>query len=405
MATITEMLSDISDGMTISLDKDYNESVTVPKGLSVVFDLGGHTWTAPTGETPLTIEGASASVHNGTMTAKNNAVIRVGAKNSETESYATLGVTLNLQSDGHVCVFLGKGAHVDTSASMNVLSENGAIQGNGTAAYFGNTCVIRDGTIRSADLAVYWPQEGDLKIQGGTIIGKKSGVEIRAGSLTVSGGTIIGEGSPTEFLPNGSGSTSDGAGIAIAQHTTKKHIDVYICGGTIKGHTPLYESNPQGNSPEDLAKIQIYIAAGTFEPINNGTAAVYSEDCKGFVSGGLYSGIVDTSFIKSGYTLARRADGTYGVVVDQWFMPENGAAGGGFIGLKRLILNKAVLNYTAGGIKLPLAGMDARMCMAINADGGPTAWFDPIEQLLHIYKNGSDIDAVYKSVTVVLMGY
>ncbi len=405
MATITEMLSNISDGMTIRLEKDYNESVVVPKGLSVVFDLGGHIWTAPSGETPLTIEGASASVHNGTMSAKNNAVIRVGAKNSESESYATLGVTLNLQADGHVCVFLGKGAHVDTSASMNTLSENGAIQGNGTAAYFGNSCVIRDGTIKSVDIPIYWPQEGDLIIQGGTIIGKKSGVEIRAGTLTVKGGTIIGEGSPTEFMPNGSGTTSEGAGIAVAQHTTKKPISVVISGGTIKGHTPFYESNPQGNSAEDVAKISVSITAGTFETINGGTAAVYSEDCKGFVSGGIYTGAVDMAFISSGFALSRRSDGSYGVTIDQWYMPEDGAAGGGFIGLKRLMLYKEVLDYHAGGVKLPLAGMDARICLVINAEGGPSAWYDPLEQLLHIYKNGEDADAVYKSITVVLLGY
>ena len=75
-------------------------------------------------------------------------------------------------------------------------------------------------------------------ISGGT------GIEIRAGKMNVENNAqIIGTNVPTTVTPNGNGSTTEGAGIAIAQHTTKLPIDVVINDGTISGFSALYQSN------------------------------------------------------------------------------------------------------------------------------------------------------------------
>lgn len=158
-----------------------------------------------------------------------------------------------------------------------------AITGNGSdGSFFGTQITINGGTIASSmDTAIYHPQKGgELTINGGEITGKASGVEIRAGTLTMTGGTVTGLADTTTAVANGNGHTTSGAGIAVAQHTTKQKITVNIENGTVKGCTALYESNPQNNGETDLEKISIKITGGDFVATNGGTQAVYSEAAK-----------------------------------------------------------------------------------------------------------------------------
>lgn len=406
MSTISEMIEKCSDDAVVRLDKDYSEAVVTPHGRRFTIDLGGHTWTAPAKSTPLTVEQSVVTVRNGFIVSKDNAAVRVGGKNTEA-CKAVLETTLSIQADGHVCVFLGKNAELDTSASMTTLSENGVIQGNGTAPFFGNICRVRGGRIVSEKgVAIYWPQEGDLYIEGGYIEGASTAVEVRAGTVTMTGGTVKGLGTPAEFLPNGAGSTSTGAGIAISQHTTKLPIRAKVTGGTVEGHTPFYESNPQGNAPEDVAKISIELGGkAVFEPINGGTVAVYSEDVKGIIKGGTYKGAVSEDLVSSGFVLELLPDGRYGVTDDAWFMPDQGVAGGGFVGLRRLVLTKNSLDYKAGGIDVPLAGLKPIMCLSASARGGVAGWYDTVNMKLHLYRNGTESDDRFRSLTVILIGY
>lgn len=163
-----------------------------------------------------------------------------------------------------------------------------AISGNGTT--HGTTIVINGGSIISTgSTGIYHPQAGTLEINGGEITGAMTGIEARAGEVTMSGGTVTGLGTPTSVDPNGNGTTSTGAGIAIAQHTTKLPISVTVTGGVINGYSAIYENNPQENGTDSIAKIEIDIEGGEFNAINGSTVPVYSEDFKGFISGGLYS--------------------------------------------------------------------------------------------------------------------
>ena len=127
-----------------------------------------------------------------------------------------------------------------------------------------------------------------LNVGKATITGD-TGIEVRAGRLTVDGATVTGTATPTEVKPNGSGTTTNGAGIGIAQHTTKLPIEVTINSGAISGYTAFYESNPQNNAAEDLAKINIAVKGGEFKAINGGTNTVYSEDKTGFITGGYFT--------------------------------------------------------------------------------------------------------------------
>lgn len=107
-----------------------------------------------------------------------------------------------------------------------------------------------------------------------------TGVEIRAGKLTVNGGSLKAT-AAYSVNPNGNGSTTEGAAIAIAQHTTKKNIEVTLNGGTYTGEKAISESNPQVNDP--APQVAMSVTAGTF------VGDVVTADVTNFISGGTFS--------------------------------------------------------------------------------------------------------------------
>ena len=127
----------------------------------------------------------------------------------------------------------------------NVVIENG-ISGNGSAGGCTTTIDIKAGKISSNDVAIYHPQVGTLNVSGGTITGA-TGIEMRSGTLNVTGGTITATASEVSVTPNGNGSTTQGAAVAIAQHTTKNPITVNISGGALSGKAAINEADPQNN--------------------------------------------------------------------------------------------------------------------------------------------------------------
>lgn len=233
----------------------------------------------------------------------------IPGQSSGYETYGAVGVA----------VFTADGVYTKDTTISSLTVESGAkidttgfaVSGNGTAH---NTSItIKEGAELISDgTAIYHPQGGTLNIEGGTITGGKTGIEIRSGVLNMKGGTVTGNGTPTETTPNGNGTTHTGAGIAIAQHTTKLPISVNISGGSIAGYSALYESNPQKNSEDDIGKVKIEITNGNFATINGGTCAVYSEDVKDFISGGIYTTKPSADYIapdKAALFEVNRADG------------------------------------------------------------------------------------------------
>lgn len=183
----------------------------------------------------------------------------------------------------------GANVTVDPAITVNI-SETAVLEGTGHGIY-------------GAGYAVY--------NTCGTITGGHTGVEIRAGQLNVTGGTITGNGVPTEVEGNGSGATTIGAGIAVAQHTTKLPTELNVTGGVINGYTALNQSNPQNNDDESVAKVKLSVSGGTFNVINGGTNAVYSENFTGFITGGTFINFdpstmpsgASPSYVKVGYSV------------------------------------------------------------------------------------------------------
>ena len=337
-------------GSTITIVKDFttSEQITISDARTLVLDLNGKTITSTAGrkfidmrspEAVLTIKDNSISktgkisasgdyifniqcgtfnLESGTVESNgywysgqnpfgNTIVELYGSTDSSAQNYTnfTLGKDAKIvsikEADG-VSVGNGYAVMVDNNSS-SAYGVNATISGtvehailyvNGNIKnYNGSVANIVLTDTAYIDGGIYAAGYADWTIDGATVIGS-TGMEIRAGSLTVNEGSVItGTGKPTTTLPNGNGSTTDGAGIAVAQHTTKLPINVVINGGEISGYTALYESNPQDNLPEYTANISLAINGGDFEAINGGKNSVSSVDVKGFVHGGSFSSSVE----------------------------------------------------------------------------------------------------------------
>lgn len=186
----------------------------------------------------------------------------------------------------------------DNSETATKLIANGTtftggtfgITGNGTAH---NTYIELNDCVVTGSVGIYHPQDGDLIINGGEITGDVTGIEIRSGTLTVNSGTITGNGDPFESDPNGNGTTTTGAAIAVSQHTTNLPITVTINGGTFNGIRALYEADLQDEVTEGVT---IEVTGGTF----NGE--VYSENCTGFIAGGQFVVKPDDTYLAEGFS-------------------------------------------------------------------------------------------------------
>ena len=120
------------------------------------------------------------------------------------------------------------------------------IVGNGNR--HGTQVTLSGGTIETGycaedNIGIYHPQNGTLTINGGSISGYNSAVEMRSGTLKVDGGTLVSTASAASAEANANGSTIKGAAIAVSQHATNQPLSVTVTGGTFTGHYALYEED------------------------------------------------------------------------------------------------------------------------------------------------------------------
>ena len=141
-----------------------------------------------------------------------------------------------------------------------------------------------------------------MTINGGTINGGETGIEVRSGKVNIYGGNITGDGNPFENDPNGNGTTTSGAALAISQHTTNNNIDVNISGGTFTGYYALFENDIQDNKSDN---IKISVTGGEF----NGK--IYSENCKDFITGGTFSDPTALHYLGNGANVSIKLQQNY----------------------------------------------------------------------------------------------
>ena len=261
----------------ITLEKDVVLADAVEINSDVTIDLHGWSITSSNGNSGKVIIAMANvtikdSVGNGRIESTStsggsSAAIRVGTAGTDKDITVTIesgtmkGRDCGIFVAGINSKLVVNGGYIEGTNGFGV-SGNGSMK-TGVPECGPTTITINGGKIIGGGTGIYHPQVGQLMINNGEITGK-TGVEIRAGGLIVSGGTITATGDSTSTDPNGNGSTTVGAAIAVVQHTTKQPINVKINGGSFNGVSALYEANPQIN-PEDATKqVGIVVDGGTF---------------------------------------------------------------------------------------------------------------------------------------------
>lgn len=325
--TLSDAINAVQDGETIKLLDAVSETnvVSVDNGKTFTIDLNGKTLSLGA---RMSIKSAFVTVQNGTI--KGDIALTASGKDAAYNSF-TLASNAAIEGDYGIMVFEDEKGANNFGTTVNI---DGKITGKSSALWVlgnittdwatakhpvtvnvGPTAVLtnpsKDATaLQMAGSCVVTIEDG-AQIIGGTAI------EVRAGKLTVNGGTITGTGDSTTSDPNGNGISTKGAGIAVAQHTTKQPIDVVVNGGTITGHTGFYVANPQKNA--EVSEVNATINGGDFvTTAPDGNAVVRDENAGGAdvaVTGGSFTGKVDQSLLGEGFEAVPDANGKLTVAV------------------------------------------------------------------------------------------
>ncbi len=293
--SLAEALAHAADGEIVLLqDINVEAQVEIADGVSATIDLAGHKieYTSTT-----TLPSGVILVHNGgSLTINDSSDPDAGSIVSGDKAYAAVALTK-----------LGD----DASNPATLVVNGGALTGyyygiTGNGSRNNTDITINGGTITgTVGIAIYHPQVGTLTINNGSLTGVDAAIEMRAGTLVINDGTFTATATEFSCNPNGSGSTTSGAAIAIAQHTTKKDINVTINGGTFNGVKALNESNPHDNDP--APQVTMAVTGGNF------TGEVSTVDVNNFVSGGSFSEPVAEPQCATDYYPATKPSGKYGV--------------------------------------------------------------------------------------------
>ena len=264
--------------VVLSEDIAIEKTIEVPAGLKLVLDLGGKTLTS-TVTTAILAEG-NVTISNGNVQVAKE-FVRAGAG----VEIALNGVKAVSGTDavaGDNCVFVPAAA-TDVKVIVDAATElksfgAAAIQSNGNTE--GLELTVAGKVTSVGEVAMYLPQVATCTIEGTAVISGATGIELRAGDLVVKDGASISAGDLFEAKANNNGSTVLGAAVAVSAHSTNLPINVTIEGGEFSSAYALYEVNFYENR---TATTSLAVEGGVFN------APIYSQNCKGFITGGTFA--------------------------------------------------------------------------------------------------------------------
>lgn len=267
-----------------------NKAAGSEKGSQWGVGIGAYTYDLTvSGGTVTSTDGAGITFYGGVMIDSAAELLDAG----NTESFKTLNLEGGVAVSGYTFAVSGNGSSTEANS--------GTVINVGSATLKGELGV-----------GIYQPQVGILNINAGANIQGSSGIEIRAGELNVTGGNITATWEKLQTYPKqaGSGTSIDGAAIAISQYSTNKPIFVNIIDGNFTGPVALYEEDLLNEVANE--QIEADITGGTFTSTQADMPAVSSENMDSFVSGGTFTEPVPAAYLEEGFTLTV-GDGTYGV--------------------------------------------------------------------------------------------
>ena len=268
-------------GNTITLlaDAKVYSRININNGKKLTLDLNGKDVNSSDDITPFLVTGGELKVTgNGTVTSK-LITFRTKANTDPStmnenplNSVLTIDKNVTVVSNDMCAVYhTGSGSKVNVYGTLESHGIYATIQGNGTI----NDKEVDGGTVLNiftgavvkaskAAITIYHPQGGTVNITGGTIENEEGcGIEMRDGTLNISGdAAVISHADKYESDPNGSGSTTVGAAVAIAMYGNgNRAAKLNISGGTFKGVKAIAYSNPNKVVNPDVT---ITVTGGTF---------------------------------------------------------------------------------------------------------------------------------------------
>ncbi len=354
-ATLAEAVAAATAGDTVTLLKNIDMGATFfSVENEITIDLNGYSITSSNKNAAIVVWNRNGT--NAKLTIKDSSKAGTGCVNSTTAhgiwvcnggelildsgkisatssnyNYAGINISDINGSVGTVTINGGtvtgsEGIFAQTNGSLTV--NGGEVTGTAYYGIFGNgsnsgtSITITGGKVMGNEWGIFHPQQNStLTVSDNAVIsGGITGIEMRAGTLNMTGGEVKGNTNGTYSTvtveANDSGTTTNGAGIAVSQHTTNNDLTVNISGGEVKGAAAVYEKDVQDIT---AGVITLNITGGTFTGTSETDGAVYSADCTGFVSGGIFSSNLESdstkAYIAEGYQSAvyDEATGTYEV--------------------------------------------------------------------------------------------
>jgi len=295
--TLADAVAAAEAGDTIILidDATLTEKVVVPAGKEITLDLNGKTvdfdpaeWERATDGDALIVVSYGADLTITDSSAEQTGIIDASA--DENDVYAAVKMT-DLGDDAS-----------NGNAALTV--DGGTLKGSyygicGNGNRNGTDITINDGTV-TGEVAIFNPQDGTVTVNGGTVEGTDTGIEMRSGELVITDGTVKGGTGSSASGPNGSGTTVQGAAVAVSQHTTNNDLSVTVNGGNLEGYYALYEED---TADELTDNISMSVTGGTL------TGKVESENVEGFITGGTFSEEPAEAYIAEGLEAVEGTDG------------------------------------------------------------------------------------------------
>jgi len=291
-ASLAEAVAAATDGQTVTLLADVtltdrlfvnagatpayagtgNRYATTTESKSITLELDGHNITSSSnialagGSLNITNTGTADATHGVISTSEAGlAPVEVrGTGDLTAKRTLTVGEGVTLTGSTYGLNVFGSNNDKKNIIDVNV---NGTV--NGTLFVLGNlknaeneininvngTISVPNNDNNSAEVGIALNGNATVTVYEGANVSGETGIEVRAGKLVVNGGTITATASTYSYTANNSGSSTKGAAIAVAQHSTKLPIATTLNGGTLTGgEKTLVVEDAQNN---DLSSVEV----------------------------------------------------------------------------------------------------------------------------------------------------
>lgn len=304
--SLSSAISHVEEGQTITAIKDVSSilssGITINNGKTFTIDLNGHNY-----DKRLTIKNSNITIKNGSISGVDQPIVIYSSTVDCQYNSVTIEDDVKIIGTGGfgIVIYPVNGYQVGYGTVLNL---NGSIKNVESGVFVLGTIKnnIEESkypvTVNIGPTAKITSLAGGIHENGTALITVEEGaefdcvdtaIEVRSGNLIINGGVFNSTADSFSCDANSSGSTTSGAAIAIAQHTTKKDISVVINGGTFRGVKALNESNPQKNDPAPHVKLDVN--GGTF------IGDVSITDSVKFITGGTFSSKPSADYIVDSY--------------------------------------------------------------------------------------------------------